>query len=152
MRSELTIRKGQKTDLPDVVRLIKELAEYENAPDEVLVTAAQLETDGFGDNLLYWFTIAEIECKVVGMAFCYIRYSTWKGKSLFLEDLVVSEEYRRQGIGKALFESVLMEAKNIGARQLNWQVLDWNEPAIEFYKKFNATLDPEWVNGCIYIG
>lgn len=144
-----TIRKASKKDLPQVLALIKELAIYEKAPEEVTISLEQLEKDGFGDRPLYWILLAEIDDEVIGMSFYYIRYSTWKGKCLYLEDLVVKEAYRRTGVGQLLFEATLKAAKEMNAVLMNWQVLDWNEPAIAFYKKYNAELDPEWVNGKI---
>ncbi|MGB0882254.1 MAG: GNAT family N-acetyltransferase [Vicingaceae bacterium] len=144
-----SIRKATKNDLPEVLTLIKELALYENAPNEVIITLNDLEKDGFGENPIYWIIVAELNGEIVGISFYYIRYSTWKGKCLYLEDLVVKEKYRGNKIGEALFEATLNTAKEIGARLMTWQVLDWNEPAINFYKKFNAEMDPEWINGKI---
>ena len=146
---DFNIRKATKNDLPEVFNLIKELALYENAPEEVKITLEKLEKDGFGDHPLYWIILAENKEGVIGMSFYYIRYSTWKGKCLYLEDLVVKQEYRQRKIGKALFEATIKTAKEINAKQMNWQVLDWNEPAINFYKKFDAELDDEWINGKI---
>jgi GNAT superfamily N-acetyltransferase len=143
----LTIRTGLKKDLPQTLALIKELAEYEKAPQEVAVTIEEMERDGFGDNPLFRFFIAETEGKIVGIALYYIKYSTWKGKCVFLEDLIVTEEYRKYGIGKKLFDEVVKIAKETKARRMEWQVLEWNEPAINFYKKLNANLDGEWLNG-----
>ncbi|NCP45071.1 MAG: GNAT family N-acetyltransferase [Flavobacteriales bacterium CG18_big_fil_WC_8_21_14_2_50_32_9] len=146
---EITIRKATKNDLSEVLSLIKELALFEKQPQEVTITLEQLEQDGFGEHPLYWIILAEENGGIVGMSFYYIRYSTWKGRCLYLEDLVVKEKYKQQGIGKLLFEATLKEAKKMDAKLMNWQVLDWNEPAIQFYKKFNAELDDEWINGKI---
>lgn len=146
---EITIRKATKNDLPDVLSLIKELALFEKQPQEVTITLEQLEQDGFGEHPLFWIILAEDNGKIVGMSFYYIRYSTWKGRCLYLEDLVVKESYKKQGIGKLLFEATISEAKKMNAKLMTWQVLDWNEPAINFYKKFNAELDDEWINGKI---
>lgn len=146
---KITIRKATKNDLSEVLSLIKELALFEKQPQEVTITLEQLEQDGFGKTPLYWIILAEENGEIVGMSFYYIRYSTWKGRCLYLEDLVVKEKYKQQGIGKLLFEATLKEAKKMDAKQMNWQVLDWNEPAIQFYKKFNAELDDEWINGKI---
>jgi len=146
---EITIRKATKNDLSEVLSLIKELALFEKQPQEVTITLEQLEQDGFGEHPLYWIILAEENGEIVGMSFYYIRYSTWKGRCLYLEDLVVKEKYKQQGIGKLLFEATLKEAKKMDAKLMNWQVLDWNEPAIQFYKKFNAELDDEWINGKI---
>jgi len=145
----ITIRKATKNDLSEVLSLIKELALFEKQPQEVTITLEQLEQDGFGEHPLYWIILAEENGGIVGMSFYYIRYSTWKGRCLYLEDLVVKEKYKQQGIGKLLFEATLKEAKKMDAKLMNWQVLDWNEPAIQFYKKFNAELDDEWINGKI---
>jgi GNAT superfamily N-acetyltransferase len=147
----ISIRPATKNDLPAVLDLIQELADYENATDEVAVTLKQLESDGFGEKPLYWIILAEKESDVIGMSFYYIRYSTWKGKCLFLEDLVVREAYRKLGVGKMLFDATIEAAKKMDAKIMTWQVLDWNEPAINFYKKYNAELDEEWINGKLTI-
>lgn len=144
---DFNIRRATKEDLPDVLALVKELALYEKAPEEVTITLKELEEDGFGDNPLYWIILAEDESGILGMSFYYIRYSTWKGKCLYLEDIVVKEDHRGRGIGKVLFEETINAAKEMNAKIMTWQVLDWNEPAINFYKKFNAELDGEWING-----
>jgi GNAT superfamily N-acetyltransferase len=146
---DFNIRKASKNDLPEVLNLVKELAIYENAPEEVSIKLKDLEIDCFGDNPLFWIILAENSKGIIGMSFYFIRYSTWKGKCLYLEDLVVKEEYRGKKIGEALFEATIKTAKEINAKQMNWQVLDWNEPAINFYKKFDAELDEEWINGKI---
>ena len=146
---EITIRKATKNDLSEVLSLIKELALFEKQPQEVTITLEQLEQDGFGEHPLYWIILAVENGEILGMSFYYIRYSTWKGRCLYLEDLVVKEKYKQQGIGKLLFEATLKEAKKMDAKLMNLQVLDWNEPAIQFYKKFNAELDDEWINGKI---
>lgn len=144
---DFSIRKATKEDLPQVLDLVKELALYEKAPEEVTITLQELEQDGFGSNPLYWIILAENEQGILGMSFYYIRYSTWKGKCLYLEDIVVKEQYRGHKIGKVLFEETIKAAKEMNAKLMTWQVLDWNEPAINFYKKFNAELDGEWING-----
>lgn len=142
----ITIRKGTKTDLPQVHALIMELAIYEKAPDEVTNTLADMQEDGFGKKPVFEFLVAEAENKVVGLCLYYMAYSTWKGKMLYLEDLVVTETYRRYGVGKKLFDAFARQVLELGAKRLKWQVLEWNEPAITFYKKLNANLDGEWVN------
>lgn len=144
---DFTIRKATKNDLPEVLALVTELAIYEKAGHEVTITLEELEKDGFGENPIYWIILAENESGILGMSFYYIRYSTWKGRCLYLEDIVVKEEYRGQKIGKVLFEETIKAAKEMGAKLMTWQVLDWNEPAINFYKKFDAELDEEWING-----
>jgi GNAT superfamily N-acetyltransferase len=134
-------------DLPQVHALIQELAEYEKAPQEVTNTVEDMRWDGFGENPIFKFFVAESEADgIVGIALYYMAYSTWKGKMLFLEDLIVTERYRRSGIGKMLFDAVAREAKEVGAKRFRWQVLEWNEPAIAFYKKIGASLDGEWIN------
>ncbi|TPE45420.1 GNAT family N-acetyltransferase [Pontibacter mangrovi] len=143
---DIQIRKGTIDDLPQVYALVKELAEYERAPQEVTTTLLEMERDGFGENAIFKFFVAENEGGVVGIALYYTAYSTWKGRMLFLEDLVVTEKMRRAGVGKKLFKAVVQEARDTGAKRLKWQVLEWNEPAIAFYKKIGANLDGEWIN------
>lgn len=145
--SHIKIREGVKSDLPAILKLIKELAEFEKAPAEVEVTIAEMENWGFGANKIFDFYVAEKNNVIVGLALYYYKYSTWKGKCLFLEDIIVTESMRGAGIGKLLFDKIVEAAKNEKVRRLEWQVLDWNEPAINFYKKYKATLDPEWLNG-----
>lgn len=144
---KISIRKATKNDLSAIFDLIKELAAFEKATQEVKITLKELEEDGFGKHPLYWVILAEVDAKIVGMSFYYIRYSTWTGKNLYLEDIIVKEEFRGNNIGKLLFEETIKDAKEMNVRQMMWQVLDWNEPAIRFYKKFNAELDSEWING-----
>ena len=141
------IRKGIKKDLTSVLRLIKELADYENALDQVTITLDDLEKDGFGSQPCYWFLVAEKDDEIIGLSFYWIRYSTWKGKFLFLEDFVIKEEYRRYGIGSKLFEETIKICKQLNLNGMTWQVLDWNDPAIEFYKKFDADISSDWLNG-----
>ena len=141
------IRKGTRADLPAVLDLIKELAEYEKALGEVSISLEELEVDGFGTHPEYWFLVAEVDGEIVGISFYYIRYSTWKGRFLYLEDLVVKEAYRRKGVGAALFEETIRVAQEIEVNGMTWQVLDWNAPAIDFYKKYSADLDDGWING-----
>ncbi|MCE3280947.1 MAG: family acetyltransferase [Bacteroidetes bacterium] len=142
----IAIRKGEKKDLPQVLGLVKELAEYEKAPLEVSVTVAEMEEDGFGADPIFNFFVAEDENKIVGIALYYIKYSTWKGKCLFLEDIIVTEPYRKSGIGRKLFDEVVKAAKAMKSRRMEWQVLEWNEPAIKFYEKVNSNFDKEWIN------
>jgi len=143
----LIIRKGTKEDLPQVLGLIKELAIFERAPEAVINTAEDMIEDGFGKQPAYGLIVAEDNGIIIGIAIYYIRYSTWKGRGIYLEDLLVTESLRGKGIGKKLFEEVIKVAKEDNAKQISWQVLDWNETAINFYKKFNAELDGEWING-----
>jgi GNAT superfamily N-acetyltransferase len=142
----ITIRRGTSADLPQVYALIRELAEYEKAPHEVTNTLADMQQDGFGERPVFEFLVAEAEGKVIGLCLYYMAYSTWKGKMLYLEDLVVTEDYRRYGVGKQLFDAFARRALELGARRIKWQVLEWNDPAIAFYKKFTGNLDPEWIN------
>ena len=143
----MKIRVGIKEDLPQVLDLIKELAEYERAPKEVDNTVERMERDGFGPEKVFDFLVAEENNKIIGLALYYWSYSTWKGKCIYLEDLIVTHEQRRTGIGRKLFEQLIQIAKAKDARRLSWQVLEWNEPAIEFYKSIGAQLDSEWING-----
>lgn len=147
----VSIRKGVKSDLAKVLELIRELAIYEKAEGEVIVTVKDLEHDGFGPHPYFHFFVAEVDSTIVGLALYYIKYSTWKGKCVFLEDLIVTSAYRKHGIGKKLFNSVLQAAKDLHAERMEWQVLDWNEPAIDFYKSYNTHFAPEWVN-CKLVG
>jgi len=144
---KITIREGIKEDLPAVLRLIKELADFENARDQVTITLEDLEKDGFEGSPWYWFLVAEKDNEIVGLSFYWIRYSTWKGKFLFLEDFVIKEEYKRQGIGSKLFEETIKICKEQDLNGMIWQVLDWNTPAIDFYKKYNADISKDWLNG-----
>jgi GNAT superfamily N-acetyltransferase len=146
---EISIRKAEKRDCPQLLSLIHELAEYEKAPNEVTVTLSHFEESGFGTTPVWWGFVAETNGKIVGFALYYIRYSTWKGQCLYLEDFLVTHEYRGKGIGSLLFERVMEEAKEKGFPRMVWQVLEWNEPALNFYKKYKATLDGEWINGII---
>lgn len=146
---EASIRAGKPQDIPQVLELIKELAEYEKAPHEVTNTAAQMLEDGFGENPVYGLFVAVVDETIVGISLHYIRYSTWKGKMLYLEDIVVKESMRGNGIGAKLFEACLQLTKEKNYAGIIWQVLDWNEPAINFYKKYDAELTDEWLNGRI---
>ncbi|HEY8513140.1 MAG TPA: GNAT family N-acetyltransferase [Cyclobacteriaceae bacterium] len=141
-----TIRAGRKEDLPRVLELVRELAEYERAPHEVTNTVAMMEEDGFGPNPVYGMYVAELNERIVGISVYYYRYSTWKGKRLYLEDIIVTEAERGKGIGKALFNRTLEHTLESGCTGMMWQVLDWNEPAINFYKKYGAKFDASWVN------
>jgi GNAT superfamily N-acetyltransferase len=146
---ETTIRVAVKEDCTAMMELIKELALYEKAPQEVTVSFEHFVESGFGQNPVWWAFVAEQEGKVIGFALYYIRYSTWKGQRLYLEDLLVTETLRGKGIGSLLFERLIEECRLKKYSGMVWQVLDWNEPAINFYKKYNANLDPEWVNGSL---
>ena len=183
----MKVRKATKEDCPGMLKLIRELAEYEKAPEEVTVDPKHFEESGFGENPVWWaFVVENVEAveevevvedslsiqppstslnlsqppstpstpsttstpstSLIAFALYYIRYSTWKGQTMYLEDIIVTESMRGKGIGKMLIEKLIEEAKEKGFKRITWQVLDWNEPAINFYKKFNAKFDPEWVN------
>lgn len=143
------IRTAQPGDEHAIMQLIHALAAYEKAPNEVINTAESLAVHLFEEKICAAF-VAEIEQQIVGFALFYTNYSTWKGKCLYLEDLFVLPEFRRYKIGGQLFDTVLKEAQRRKVRRMDWQVLDWNETAIQFYKAKNATLDPEWINGRLF--
>lgn len=142
----IILRKATKADLPIVLELIQELATYEKAPKEVTITIEDLEKDGFGKNPIFEILLAENDFEILGMSFYFYNYSTWKGKCLYLEDIIVKQKYRGNKIGSLLFEETIKHAKEIGAKRMQWQVLNWNEPAIKFYKKYNSHFDDEWLN------
>jgi GNAT superfamily N-acetyltransferase len=142
----IKIRPGKKEDLPRVLELVKELAKYERAPHEVTNTVAQMEEDGFGGRPVYGFFVAEFRNTLIGLSLYYWRYSTWKGKRLYLEDIIVTESQRGKGAGKLLFDRTMQKALEENCTGMMWQVLEWNEPAINFYKKYGSKLDGEWVN------
>jgi len=177
----MKVRKATIEDCPGMLKLIRELAEYEKAPEEVTVDPKHFEESGFGEKPVWWaFVVENVEVveefevssvvkhpstslnlsqppstpsttstpstSLIAFALYYIRYSTWKGQTMYLEDIIVTESMRGKGIGKMLIEKLIEEAKVKGFKRITWQVLDWNEPAINFYKKFNAKFDPEWVN------
>ena len=180
----MKVRKATKEDCPGMLQLIRELADYEKAPQEVTVDPKHFEESGFGEKPVWWaFVVENVEVveefevssvvkhpstslnlsqppstpstpsttstpstSLIAFALYYIRYSTWKGQTMYLEDIIVTESMRGKGIGKMLIEKLIEEAKVKGFKRITWQVLDWNEPAINFYKKFNAKFDPEWVN------
>ena len=142
----IRIRKAVKEDCPRILELVKELAVYERAPNEVTVSYEHFEKSGFGSRPVWWAFVAEVDGVVQGFALFYIRFSTWKGQRMYLEDLIVTEEMRGKGLGKLLFDKLLVEAKRRKLNGIMWQVLEWNEPAINFYKKYNAAFDPDWIN------
>mgnify|MGYP000498266918 FL=1 len=143
------IRKANASDIPSMMKLIIELAVYERAPGEVTNTQQMMLADGFGDNPLYHAFVAEIDGNIIGFAITYYRYSTWKGRCLYLEDLIVTEEHRKNGIGQKLFDCCIDFGKKNNCKKMIWQVLDWNQPAIDFYNKNNAQLDNGWINGSL---
>lgn len=140
------IRSGKKEDLPRVLELVKELALFERAPEQVINTVELMEKDGFGPNPIFGFFVAEENGFIVGLSLYYWRYSTWKGKRLYLEDIIVTETHRGKGLGKKLFDRTLQHAIDSECSGMLWQVLDWNEPAISFYKKYGSHLSNEWIN------
>ena len=148
---KVNVRRAKKEDCPRLLELVHELAVYEKAPDEVTVSLAHFEESGFGQNPVWWAFCAEVDGVVVGFALWYIRYSTWKGQTMYLEDIVVTESMRGKGIGKLLFDRLIEEAKEKGFRRMSWQVLEWNEPGLNFYRKYKANFDGEWVNGMLEI-
>jgi GNAT superfamily N-acetyltransferase len=148
---QINIRKAVKEDCPRLLDLIKELAAYEKAPNDVTVTTDHFIESGFGKQPVWWALVAEVDGKVEGFALYYIRYSTWKGQAMYLEDIIVTESMRGKQIGKLLFDRLIEEAKEKKWTRIIWQVLDWNEPAINFYKKYNASFDHEWVNCSLYV-
>ncbi|AXG74074.1 GNAT family N-acetyltransferase [Flavobacterium arcticum] len=141
----MIIRKGTPQDMPAVLELIKELAVFEKEPDAVLLTADDLVKDGFGTNPLFYTVVAELDGEIIGMALFYNRYSTWKGKTIHLEDLIVKEEKRGTGAGSALYKEVITFAKAQGVSRVEWVVLDWNTHAIDFYKRSGATVFNDWL-------
>ena len=154
----ISIRRAVKEDCPRLLELIKELAVYERAPDDVTVTLEHFTESGFGKNPVWWTFVAASpnpskggEENILGFALYYIRYSTWKGQAMYLEDIIVTEKMRGNKIGKLLFERLIEEAKEKKFNRIIWQVLDWNETAIQFYKKYNTKFDSEWLNCSIDI-
>jgi GNAT superfamily N-acetyltransferase len=142
----INIRVATKEDCPRLLELINELAVYEKAPEEVTVTLAEFIDAGFGQNSVWKAFVAEENREILGFALFYTRYSTWKGRRLYLEDFIVTEAARGKGIGKILFEKVVEEAKNGDYNGMTWQVLDWNAPAINFYNKYSAAIESGWLN------
>ena len=140
----MAIRKATNSDMLQVLELIKELAVFEKEPDAVEVTVEELEKDGFGADPLFTCFVAEYHEEIVGMAFVYFRYSTWKGRTVHLEDLVVKEKMRGKGVGNALYTEVIKYAYDQGVKRLNWVVLGWNKGAIRFYERSGATIMDEW--------
>jgi ribosomal protein S18 acetylase RimI-like enzyme len=151
----INVRKAEQADCGQMMELIKELALYEKAPEEVTVKFDHFVESGFGPNPVWWAYVAEItnedqSKKIVGFALYYIRYSTWKGQRMYLEDIIVTESMRGNGIGKLLFDQLIEVCKEQNFKGMTWQVLDWNEPAINFYKKYEGVnFDGSWLNGSI---
>ena len=167
----ITIRRAVKEDCPRLLELVQELATYERAPEEVTVTLDHFVESGFGEKPVWWTFVATLPLTplrraengsppsekglgdevIVGFALYYIRYSTWKGQAMYLEDIIITHEMRGKGIGKLLFDRLIEEAREKKFNRIIWQVLDWNEPAINFYKKYNADIDSGWLNCSIYV-
>ncbi|MBL7762416.1 MAG: GNAT family N-acetyltransferase [Chitinophagaceae bacterium] len=147
----ITIRRAEKEDCIRLMELINELAVFEKAPQEVTVTMDHFIESGFGANPVWWAFVAEEDGRIEGVALYYIRYSTWKGQRMYLEDIIVTEKMRGRGLGKLLFDRLVKEAKEKKFSGVVWQVLDWNESAINFYKRYNARFDSGWVNCAIDI-
>jgi GNAT superfamily N-acetyltransferase len=143
----LTVRPAAKADVPTILALIRELATYEREPDAAVATEADLVRDGFGPSPAFHVLLAESEGETIGFAFYFFTYSTWRGRRcLYLEDVFVRPQFRAQGAGLALMRALAREALANDCPRFSWQVLDWNEPAIAFYEKLGAKLQPEWVN------
>jgi GNAT superfamily N-acetyltransferase len=146
---QINLRVAVKNDCPRLLDLVHELALFERAPEEVTVTLAEFEEAGFGNKPVWKAFVAEADGLIVGFALYYIRYSTWKGCRMYLEDLIITESWRGKGIGKLLFNQLIIEARELGFNGMTWQVLDWNEPAINFYKKYEAAIEAGWLNASL---
>jgi GNAT superfamily N-acetyltransferase len=140
----MNIRKAEPNDVAEILHLIQELATFENEPNAVVITTEDLLRDGFSENPLFHAFVAEIDQKIVGMALFYYRYSTWKGKTIHLEDLIVKEAYRGHGVGFELYKTIIQQGKQDQVRRIEWNVLDWNQPAIDFYEKSGAKVLEDW--------
>jgi GNAT superfamily N-acetyltransferase len=141
----IILRRAAREDCPRLLELVNELATFERAPEEVTVTPEHFTESGFGANPVWWAFVVCVDGKVEGFALYYVRYSTWKGQRMYLEDLIVTGKMRGKGLGKLLFDRLLEEVKEKNFFGMVWAVLDWNEPAIQFYKKYNARFEPGWV-------
>lgn len=142
----IELRRATQDDIPSILELVNALAVFEKAPEEVTATVQDYIENGFGTNPIFSCFLAYYNGQLAGFSLWYYRFSTWKGKRLYLEDLYVKYDYRGKGIGKQLIEACIEEAKNTNCTGMMWQVLDWNTPAIEFYKRYNASFDGEWLN------
>lgn len=145
----LLVRKARSEDVVEIHRLIKELAIFEKEPEAVKISVEELRDDGFGNKPSYSCIVADYNGSIVGFALYYIRYSTWNGKTVYLEDFLVDQNYRSKGIGEQLFEEMINISKKLNVRQMTWQVLDWNEGAIRFYERYNAEIEEQWLNARI---
>jgi GNAT superfamily N-acetyltransferase len=146
---DMNLRIAVKEDCPRLLDLVHELALFEKAPEEVTVTLNEFEEAGFGNKPVWKAFVVEADGVIVGFALYYIRYSTWKGCRMYLEDLIVTESWRGKRVGKLLFDRLIQEARELGFNGMTWQVLDWNEPAINFYKKYEAAIDAGWLNASL---
>lgn len=146
---DIKIRVAEERDCPRMMELIHELAMYERAPEEVTVTPEEFASAGFGPDKVWKAFVAEVDGQIEGFALYYVRYSTWKGCRLYLEDFIVTEAQRGKGLGKLLFATVIQEAKDKNYNGMVWQVLDWNEPALSFYQKYNAQIEEGWLNASL---
>src|SRR6201996_3026576 len=144
--NDIAIRRAAREDCPRLLQLIRELAEYERAPQEVTVALEHFVESGFGPQPVWWAFVVTVDGRVEGFALWYVRYSTWKGQRLYLEDLIVTQAMRGLGLGKLLFDRLIQEMREQNYSGMVWQVLDWNEPAINFYKKYQAQFDAGWIN------
>jgi len=142
----IKIRRAVRGDCPRILELVHELAVYERAPKEVTVTLEHFEKSGFGSRPVWWAFVAEVDGVIQGFALYYVRFSTWKGQRMYLEDFIVTQEMRGKGLGKLLFDKIIAEARRRRFHGIQWQVLEWNEPAINFYRKYDTCFDPEWIN------
>ena len=140
----MDIRKGKPEDMESVLALIQELAIFEKEPDAVLITEEDLIRDGFGENPLFHVFVADVDKEIVGIALYYYRYSTWKGKTIHLEDLIVKEKMRGTGLGSALYSEIIKQGKKENVRRIEWNVLNWNTPAVNFYENSGAKVIEEW--------
>jgi GNAT superfamily N-acetyltransferase len=143
---DVLLRKGEPEDVAAVLDLVRELALFERQPQEVTVTEREMQRWGFGPEKVFDFYVIEKQGAIIGTAIYYFKYSTWKGRCIFLEDIIVTERERGKGYGTMLFSEIVKLSKLHGARRLEWQVLNWNESAIAFYRKWNAGFDGEWLN------
>lgn len=146
LENTVTVRRATSQDCERMLELVHELAVFERAPHEVTVTMEHFIESGFGNTPVWWSFVAEANSVIIGFALYYVRYSTWKGCKMYLEDILVTEEWRGKGVGTLLMDALIAEAKEKGFQGITWQVLNWNEPAINFYKKYNARFDQEWTN------
>lgn len=142
---EIKIRRAVREDCPRMLELVQELATFERAPQEVTISKEHFEESGFGENPVFWAFVAEAGGEIVAFALYYIRFSTWKGQRMYLEDILVTESYRGRRIGQMLMDRLIIEAKEKGYGGITWQVLKWNEPAIKFYNKYKPAFDDEWL-------